>query len=254
MFFKQSFYWNYTHTKMKKIIISSLLSLFSLTMFAQQLSVLTILGQATVRVIPDVTTINIALTSVHPEYSQAIQNLEQKASDLKSFLEDQGISEDYIDSENFQIDKQFDFVNGERKYMGYNAKLWIELKFQNDNENVNTIINSISNSKADAEISINYELSLAKQDSINTHLIQSAIEDARKKAKLIANSTGQELAKIHKINYGVRDNVVIDNSMNNLMVQQSMGAGVKQKSFRITPKEIVESTHIIIYWFLKEKS
>lgn len=237
---------------MKKIIISCLLVTISMALFAQSMSVLTVLGQASIRVIPDVTTINIALSSIHPEYTIAIGNLEKKATDIKDFLKDQGISEDYIDSENFQVDKHYNYVNGERKYVGFNAKLWIDLKFQNDNEMVNTIINSINKSEADAEISINYELSLAKQDSVNNQLITSAIEDAKKKAKLIAKNTDQYLAKIHKINYGVRENIVIDNSMNSLMVQETMSGEVKKKSFSISPKEVVQSTHIIIYWFLKE--
>lgn len=239
---------------MKKISITAVLFLLTLSLFAQQLSVLTVLGQSSVRVSPDITNLNIALSSVDTEYSRAIENLKGKAVVMKSFLEVQGISEDDIDSENFQVDKHYDYVNGKRKFAGYNAKLWIELKFQNNNDLVNTIINAMSNSKGDAEISVNHELSLAKQDSVNDKLIALAIDDARKKAEIIAASTQQELVKIHKINYGVRENVVIDHSMNNLMVTESMSAGVDKKSFSITPKEVVKSTHIIIYWFLKDKA
>lgn len=235
---------------MKKVISSCMLMFVSLGLFSQKGSGLTVLGQAKMKVIPDVTTINIALTSVHPEYSQSIQNLENKVSELKSFLKKQGIGEKYIDSENFQVDKQYDFVNGERKYMGYNAKLWIQLKFENDNALANKIINAIGESNTESEISIGYEISLAKQDSVNTELIKSAIEDAKKKAALIAASTGQELVRIAKINYGVRENVDVDPPVEGLVMHETMAAGVQRKSFTITPKEMIQSTHIIIYWIL----
>lgn len=238
---------------MKKIIACSLLAFISIMLFAQANSVLTVLGQASLKVVPDVTTVTIVLSSIHQEYDVAISNLEQKATDLKNFLKDQKISDNYIDSENFKVDKHYNFVNGERKYVGFSAKLWIDLKFQNDNDLVNTIINSINKSKAKSEISINYELSLEKQGSVKNRLIKLAIEDARENAKLIAESTGYSLAKIIKINYGVRENVVIDNSMNNLMVQKTMSAGATRESFTISPKEVVKSTQIIIYWMLTKK-
>jgi hypothetical protein len=235
---------------MKKVISVYLLLFISMALVAQNEPVLTVLGQAKMKVIPDVTTINIALTSVHQEYSQSVQNLEQKASELKKFLETKGIDEKYVDSENFKVDKQYDFVNGERKYIGFNAKLWIQLKFENDNALVNEIINAIGESNTESEISIDYEISLAKQDSVNTELIKSAIDDAKKKATLIAESTGQELVKIAKITYGVRENLNVDPPVKGLMIQETMAAGVQKKSFTITPKEMLQSTHIIIYWIL----
>jgi hypothetical protein len=235
---------------MKKVISVYLLLFISMALVAQNEPVLTVLGQAKMKVIPDVTTINIALTSVHQEYSQSVQNLEQKASELKKFLETKGIDEKYVDSENFKVDKQYDFVNGERKYIGFNAKLWIQLKFENDNALVNEIINAIGESNTESEISIDYEISLAKQDSVNTELIKSAIDDAKKKATLIAESTGQKLVKIAKITYGVRENLNVDPPVKGLMIQETMAAGVQKKSFTITPKEMLQSTHIIIYWIL----
>lgn len=236
---------------MKKVISVYLLLFISMALVAQNEPVLTVLGQAKMKVIPDVTTINIALTSVHQEYSQSVQNLEQKASELKKFLETKGIDEKYVDSENFKVDKQYDFVDGERKYIGFNAKLWIQLKFENDNALVNEIINAIGESNnTESEISIDYEISLAKQDSVNTELIKSAIDDAKKKATLIAESTGQELIKIAKITYGVRENLNVDPPVKGLMIQETMAAGVQKKSFTITPKEMLQSTHIIIYWIL----
>ena len=136
--------------------------------------------------------------------------------------------------------------------MGYISNLWIRLEFLNDNDLANKIINAIGSAKTDADISITFEISITKQDSINNKLIEFAIQDAKTKAELIAKATNQRIVKIDKINYGVRDNVTFDREALSFSMSSAAPMQEKQnKSFTITPKDIEKSTQIIIYWQLK---
>ena len=116
----------------------------------------------------------------------------------------------------------------------------------------NKIINSLSTSNTDANISIDFEMSIARQDSINNKLIEYAIIDARKKADIIAKSTDQIIVKIDKINYGVEEgyNNVVENTLYSLDADSKDDA---MKSFTITPQQVEKGTQIVIYYQLRKK-
>lgn len=229
------------------------ISFITINSFSQDnLSVLAVSGESKLLITPDITVINIELNSTNIDYSQSVNSLQQKSVNLKSFLKDKGIVARFIKSENFQVEKQYGYENGTRKYLGYIAKLWIRLEFLNDNNLANKIINAIGSANTDADISISFEISIPKQDSINDKLIEFAIRDANKKATLIAKSTNQQIVKIDKINYGVNDGAIFENAVCYDMISSSASSGVESKSFTITPKDIEKSTKIIIYWQLSK--
>ena len=237
---------------MKRLLIILFCS-FCYNIYSQDnLSVLSVSGEAKLMVMPDITVINIDINSINLDYSLAIKDLQKKTDDLKSFLKSKGITTKYFKSENFQVDKQYSYDKGTRKYEGYNAKLFIRLEFLNNNDLANMIINAIGSSNVDAEININFEISSTKQDSINDRLIEASIKDAKIKATLIAKSTDQKIKKIDRINYGVKDNIVLDNSNEILYCMANDAVDDKGKVFSITPREIEKRTQIIIIWQLEK--
>jgi uncharacterized protein len=237
---------------MKRLLIILFCSCFYNMYSQENLSVLAVSGEAKLLVMPDITVINIDLNSTNLDYSQAIKDLQKKTDDLKSFLKNKGITTKYFKSEAFQVDKQYAYDKGTRKYEGYNAKLSIKLEFLNNNDLANMIINAIGSSNVDAEININFEISTISQDSINNRLIEAAIKDAKIKANLIAKSTDQKISKIERINYGVKDNIVLDNSNDVLYCVLNDAVDDKDKTFSITPKAIEKMTQIIIIWQLEK--
>lgn len=236
---------------MKNYFIIIITYFFGVTnLFSQEnISTLTVSGQARLMVLPDITVINIELSSINKDYSLCINELQKKSEDLKTFLKSQGITIKYIKSENFQIDKQYDYANNERKFIGYSSKLFIRIELLNDNEKANKIINAIGTSHADADVSMKFEISFTKQDSINNILIENAIKDAQSKAEIIAKSTNQKLLKIEKINYGVNENFGFENNPS-IARDYTAFKNNNIQNLTITPKEIEQKTQIIIYWQL----
>jgi len=236
---------------MKKIFVL-VLSLYALCVSAQEnKTVLAVSGQSKLKVSPDVTVIQIELNSTNLDYSKSISALQKKSGDLKAFLKDKGVDAKYIKSENFQVEKQYAYERETRKYLGYMSHLWVRLEFQNNNDLANTIVNAIGASSVDAEVSIEFEVSTAKQDSINNKLIELAILDAKTKAELIAKTTNQKILKIERINYGVKENLGFDEAvMYERAGVMSKSLRADQANFTITPKDVEQQTKIIIYWQL----
>jgi len=236
---------------MKRTIIY-LLCLWPILASAQLPAQLNISGSASTEVTPDITIINISINALHKDYAKSVELLQDKADEIKKFLKKKKVSEDYISSENFDINKSYAYENRKQVFMGYESTLRIRLEFKNNNELANRIINAIGESNAEADISVNFKLSQELKDKVNDQLIQAAIMDAKKKANIIAQTTEQELGQIIKINYGVQDNVsVLPQMERTFLSMDAKSNGTERNSFSITPQPVERSTDIIIYWMLQ---
>jgi len=215
-------------------------------------SQLAILGKAKLMIAPDITVIKVELSSVDKKYEKAINGLQKRSENLKKFLQAQGIAASYLESEIFDVKKEFKYEKGKKSCIGYRASSFLSLRFLCDNTLANKIINAIGTSNSDAEISIDFQVSKSKQEASGEKLLKLAIEDAKKKAVIIANSTNQKIAQIERINYGVDDN---NESQKPLLYKSSFASasGARNSNLTITPTKIEISTEITIYWTLKKR-
>lgn len=221
---------------------------------AQLPASLTISGKSTTEVTPDITVINITLSAVDLDYAMAMDLLQDKSKEIKSFLKKKKITDEYITSENFNINKSYAYEDRKQVFKGYNATLNIRLEFVNDNELANTIINAIGESNSEAEVNVRFKLSQDLKDEVNDQLIAEAIKDARKKASIIASATDQSLGQITKINYGVQENVSVSPMVERAYMVMDMEAKSEGKNnLSITPQPVEKSTEIIIYWLLLQE-
>lgn len=235
-----------------KTLIIAMLCFLPLVVNAQVPAELTISGKASTEVTPDITVINLNLSAEDKSYSTSVDLLQGKADEIKSFLKKKGISKDFIKSENFNITKSYVYENRKQIFKGYKATLNINIEILNDNALANKVINSIGESNSDASINIYHKLSQELKDSVNDQLIEAAIEDAKKKAEIIARATDQQLGHITKINYGVEENISISPRAEvAFMAMDSEMKNSSDNSLSITPQPIEKSTDIIIYWLMK---
>lgn len=235
-----------------KTLIIAMLCFLPLVVNAQLPAELTISGKASTEVTPDITVINLNLSAEDKSYSTSVDLLQGKADEIKSFLKKKGISKDFIKSENFNITKSYVYENRKQIFKGYKATLNINIEILNDNALANKVINSIGESNSDASINIYHKLSQELKDSVNDQLIEAAIEDAKKKAEIIARATDQQLGHITKINYGVEENISISPRAEvAFMAMDSEMKNSSDNSLSITPQPIEKSTDIIIYWLMK---
>lgn len=214
---------------------------------------LAISGKSNINVTPDITVISVNLNSLHKDYNTAIVSLDKKAKEFKSILANEGLEKEQINSENFNIDKRYDYKNNTRVFIGYDARLWLQIEFENDNAFANKIINALGTSETEAEVSVSFKISNTRKDSLNDQLIELAIADAQQKAQVITKATNQQLEKILKINYGVQDKVTPYATLNYSSAEMRSRNKSNNTNFSITPKDITLSTDIVIFWITSAK-
>lgn len=238
---------------MKKTLIL-VLTLCIYTVAAQTTpTTLAISGKSSISITPDITVIRVNLNSLHMDYNTAIVSLDNKAKDFKNVLADQSVGQKQISSENFSIDKRYDYRNNAKVFLGYEAKLWMEIEFENNNAFANKIITALGRSETEAEISVSFKLSNALKDSLNDQLIELAIADAQQKAEVITRATDQQLEQILKINYGVQDKVSPFATLNYSNAEIRSRNKSNNTNFTITPQDINLTTDIVIFWITSAK-
>lgn len=239
---------------MKQLFIILLMSSFVNIYATDHTSTLAVSGYSKLMVTPDITVINIEISTINTDYNNATHDLNQKSENIKELLRLKGIKDKHIKSENFEINKRYDYKNNARVYMGYEAKLNIQLEFLNDNDFANKITNIISSNNTEAEVNINFILSDSLRNTTNDNLIKLAIQDAKRKAMIIASETNQELSHIENINYGIVNNTNSQASLNYSLARKSISYDKQENTnFTITPRQQTLSTQIEIYWMLNTK-
>lgn len=218
---------------------------------AQNTSELAIAGKANTQVKPDITIINLTISTLQTDYNQAMEALQNKLDETKQFLKKNNICKEDISSENFSINKRFAYEHSKQVFKGYQATSTIKIKFHKDLKGANSLLNAIGRASSDAEVNIWHEISPTLQERVNDELIKTAIADAKHKATIIAHSTGQQIGSIQKISYGVQENVSVHPQIDYKRMALSADKG-NSNNINIQPELIHKSTEIIIYWTLEQ--
>jgi uncharacterized protein len=158
-------------------------------------NVVTVNGEATTKVSPDLITIyfNIETTGkTSKEASDANSLITNKLTDNIVAL---GFSKDELKTENFNIYPEYDYNNGQ-KLIDYKAtnSLKIELSIQ-QKDKIGSIIDGGTNAGAGISY-INFELTPALQQSAKTQAIGNASTDARVKAEALAKGFNKRLGRL----------------------------------------------------------
>lgn len=146
-------------------------------------NIMTLLGNGKVTSIPDVAVLRLGVQteSDNLTYTQA-ENARISQAVLE-VLNDMGITD--IKTFQYNIDKIYDFVEGQRIDRGYRVRNIFEIRTENMNQ-IGTIIDSAVNSGANVVDFINFEVSDAT--SYYLQALNLAVMDAYQKAKSIAQS------------------------------------------------------------------
>jgi uncharacterized protein YggE len=158
-------------------------------------------GRSSVKVKPDETTINMAVSSLELKYDDAIKALNRKTRDLTRQLKKVNFNSEDIKTSNFTVNKNTVYRHGQRIDSGYRASQYLDVVFPYDKERIGDIIEKIGSSEAGANIQFSFGLSDAQRRVLREKLIVMAVEDAKEKARIIAAASGIELQGISNIHY-----------------------------------------------------
>jgi len=192
---------------MIKKIFLGLSVLVAFTTFAQntnQAQTISLLGEAHKKVSPDVAVISFSIIGKDKEENIALTKLNTQMQQVVDKLIAAGFTKDQLKIADYTLNEDYDYSNGKSKKIGYAASQTIILKFILEKEKLNKLFGKFSDEKTEnVTVNFNTEISNEIQEKTTNELIVLAIQDATKKANIIAGASKLKVKTTKDIEYKV---------------------------------------------------
>ena len=178
------------------VLIIALSFLFVLNSSSVSENVLEVQGTATVKAMPDLTVVYIGIENV-ASTSEEVGNLNSAVLEkLIEALASEGFESSDLETINFNIYPNYEWVNGVRKGKGYIASHTLAIEMlANDTLKVGRVVNLVLESGATVS-SISFKLNSESQIKYKAEALKLASEDARRKAEAVAEGFGKSVGKL----------------------------------------------------------
>lgn len=155
-------------------------------------------GQSKIEYKPDMASIYLGVKVdkvAMPE--QALQQLNTKIANIVAALKTAGVEEDNIQTQNYTLSPQYDYVENNNVLSGYNANQTLIVKVYNITENsqiIEKVIEEASRAGVNQIDGINFDVADSNQLKQEARL--KAIADAKSKAGALSDALGVELGEV----------------------------------------------------------
>ncbi len=161
-------------------------------------------GTGKVSIKPDITIINLSFDNILPTYELALKSSADDVKIVKDAIEKAGIDRESLKTTYFNIDTHYHSVkddHGDYKSIldGFKYSQSLRFQFDIDNNVLGKILYQLSKLNINVEFNLRY--GVKNNEASKNLLLSNAIEDAMKKASIIAKSAHVELGEIIDINY-----------------------------------------------------
>ena len=239
---------------MKKIILSLAIVFFTLGSFAQdkQGGLITVEGKSSIKLAPEDISFTVNFSVKDENYKQCAEMSVEKMDKVKKLFIKNGIDEELIKTNSFSIHEVQKYDPELRKsvFDGYEANIPVTIRTKKDYEKNDKIFELIKDN-LQSSFSLNFALSEEQMETVKEKLIQLAVEDAKQKATVIAQSAEVDLGKIKSIQYGEPRMIGSFNTDMELMRAETMplmNAAKADITSVLSPDEIEMRTNIVIAW------
>ncbi|WP_346877433.1 SIMPL domain-containing protein [Clostridium sp. UBA5712] len=170
--------------------------------------VISVKGKGKASIPPDTIEINMILTTLKPTYEEAMNAASRDLDELRLCLRSAGFDKKEIKTTNFRVDTKYENIsdangNYRRVFVGYEVTNNLRIEFEQNAMMLTRVLNALAGCKSTPEFSIRYKV---KDDTeVKDLLLERAVEDARSKAKVMAEAAGVRLGKVLSIDYSGSD-------------------------------------------------
>ena len=181
------------------------LSLFSISLNGQFITnptkdnTLVVEGVAILKEIPKNIFVFITVNSKSTDYSECQDMLLQRMEIVKSSILKQNISIDLLKMTEISINENKEYIDGKLERTGFLGTITLTIETVFSPEFANKLLTAL---KIDlVEYKLKFKLSEDQKTKLRHDAIVRAVEDAKEKAILLANSSNIKLIKINSISY-----------------------------------------------------
>jgi uncharacterized protein YggE len=237
---------------MKKFLLMMVLA--SGTLFGQtdqhaSKSTVTVNGAAKVFVTPDMTELNIHLSSLKLNMADATKAIGDQTQQYIKILKQLGFQESDIKTTNFSAYKNRIYRENGPIDSGYVVSQNLTLKFVYDQALLQKIAARFSESKDPVDFNISFYVSDALREKTEADLQAKAVVDARKKAGNLSAAAGVKMGMVKSILYGSESQgVMYYKSDMQLYSRAEMSDGA---NLSFAPQEVELQEMVTVVWYIE---
>lgn len=216
---------------------------------------LKITGIGHTSIFPNQIELRFNVLTLDKNYEKVNELHSEKLKRLISSITTLGLKKENIKTSSFNIQTKYKNVrsiNGEYKeeFEGYYISQNLVLAFDYNMDLLDKILNNISSSKTNPKLSINF--TIKEKEEFENKLLESAYNDARKKAEILAKASNQVISSIISIDYSFGSIHLYSDTV----YDDGISYGKLSKcsiSSNITPLDIEKNENVTFVFELKEK-
>ncbi len=209
-----------------------------------------VVGTGTVKMKPDMIRIGITVTGIYRDYSEALKKADSDTAAIRDIIENAGFKRDELKTTDFhvEIENEGYMEDGvyKQRFAGYRSRHEMKLEMEKDNGKLGEILGNIATSDPNPELSVTYFVKDRK--GMEEMLIEAAVKDAKKRAKIIAGSLDVALIDVVSVDASdINDGVeipVFRMAKNEMMSDRAMGS----YDMEMTPEDIEASAAVTVVW------
>lgn len=215
-------------------------------------NIITVTGTGGIHVVPDVTRLQLNLTSIHESYDEAYRQAKQNTEDLTKIMNEVKLEATLPKTLHLDIDKKFESVYDnfghykEQKFIGFELDHKVKIDLGMDNVLLNSIVKLIGKMLKQAEIDISYTVKDPRPEQLK--MLNRAVKDAREKAEIMAKALGCSLGSVKDINYSVHEVHIY--SQARVIHSANEAICCNPQSLDITPEDLSASDEVTVKWYL----
>ncbi len=164
-------------------------------------------GDGKLSIHPDTTRITIEMEGQYPDYNETLRHSSEETEQMKNMLMGLGFNRTDLKTLNFTVDTVYESYKYKdtykRRFAGYKFSHSLKVEFDSDNERLGKVLYAIANSPSKPEFQISY--TIKNPDAAKDALLEKAVKDAVKKAKIMARAAGVSLGDVQSIDYRWHD-------------------------------------------------
>ncbi len=182
------------------LIILMILSLHQVSL-AQPPTSISVNGISELRVMPDEAFLKVNLSAKAMTTKEATQTLNEKSKSVEEALKKTGSKAYTFKADNYFVNINRTYTRGSARDSGYVASQALEITVTDTADELVKIVEALHQS-TDMGFQLNFRLSREKNKSHQDELLKLALEDARRKAEVIAETMGLGQIRVQKVEYG----------------------------------------------------
>ncbi|HWQ27946.1 MAG TPA: SIMPL domain-containing protein, partial [Dehalococcoidia bacterium] len=169
---------------------------------AQQPAGVTVTGEGRVSGSPDVAEVTLGVSHEAPGVAEARQRAAEAMNAMLDALKSNGVEEKDIQTTQFNIEPQYDYEDGRQRLRGYRVTNIVTAKIR-DIDATGSVIDAAVTAGGDAAQVQSLRFTIDDPSELEHQARRLAMENAREKARVLADAGGVELGDVVSVSESV---------------------------------------------------